>query len=193
MKKTTLLILISILCINLLAQDPIKREFLTKDSLQFSVLGEFAHIASKEHYFVNGMGIYELNRYIDTEGNKTWLLSVNIEDSYKDNLPDAYAYFLSNIVLIYDCDRNGRRKHSVGDKRKREFLEMIIQDRVYSRPPFQDKTMVHDGQDGRPMVKDSSGKFLVRHINGYAYTGEGPARLFKFDLKKKTYRILRMG
>ena len=193
MKKTTFLILISLLSINLIAQDPVKREFLTTDSLQLRALAEFQNIASTEHYFVNGMGIYELTRYVDNDGIKTWVLSVNIEDSYKDNLPDAYAYFQSNVVLIYEGNSQGIRKQSVGDKRKREFLEMIIQDRVYSRPPFQDKIIVYDGLDGRPIIKDSSGNFRKRSANKYQTTGEGPARLFKFDLKTKTYRIVRMG
>ena len=190
MKKITSLTLLLLLSINLLAQELCKREFLTKDSLEFKTLVEFEGISLKEGYFINGKGVYEITRYKDKDGNKTWWMSVCVEDSFKDNLPDAYAYFGSNVVLIYEGDSQGNRKPTIGNVNKREYLEQIIQDRLYIRPPYQDKIIVYDGLDGRPLGKEPNGNFIKRSVNNYKKTGGGPGRLVKFNIK--SYEMIQL-
>jgi|GEM_PF-1531052 len=147
-----------------MAQEGCKREYLINTPVKVKLMADYVSSSVRGNFFVNGKGVIKLIRFKDSDGNENWSISVMIDDSYKENLPTSYALFGIDVILAYDGEDH-KAKVNPFDAQKLKCLESVIQNRLYIRPPFQDKYMTYDGIEGRPFGKDSTGNFVKRIIN----------------------------
>lgn len=98
------------------------------------ILGDFIRDCEQNEW-KKDKGIVLLREYWNQQGKECWLLLPSIDDSYRDNPPDRFASFDSDIILIFDADSVGNIKPSIRNRQDlNQCLEQIIGDRVYTRP-----------------------------------------------------------
>ncbi len=129
---------------------------------------EYIQESYQKRYFLGDKGVVHLTKSKDLMGRETWYLEAIVDDRYRDNPPTQWASFNGYVVLIYNQD------HLPGpltESQKKELiscLQEVIQDRLYIRPPKQERWFNVEEKPGVP----------VRH----AKTGE-PLRIKQFRIR----------
>ncbi len=194
MKKTGLILLTFLLSYNAFSQ--CQRVFLIDNMVKLKAMHEYRKRVAIYYVISKGKGIYKINRFVDSEKRENWLISFVIDDTYRDNLPDAYAFYADDIIIIYNesfSHPGSPYKKNPFDHKTWECFQKIIQDRVYIRPPVQDKYFEFDGLEGRPLVRDSTGAFIKKPVpNKGLMTGGGTYAWVIFEKDMSNFTIAPM-
>ncbi len=194
MKKPSLILLIFLFSYNAFSQ--CQRAFLLNNEVKLKAMREYASRATSYRLISNGKGIFKIIRYFDTDQRENWLIDFEVDDAYRDNLPDAYAYYIDEVIIIYNSASTHVSPNVTvkpHDSRQFECFQKIIQDRVYIRPPAQDKYFEFDGMEGRPLTRDSTGAFIKRPVPNHSMiNGSGTEAWIIYEKDMSGYRINKM-
>ncbi len=92
--------------------DEVKQIELDTSPIKRKILGDFIR-ACVQNEWKNDKGIVLLREYQNEQGKTCWLLSPSIDDCYRDNRPERFASFGSDIILVFEADSVGRIKSVV--------------------------------------------------------------------------------
>ncbi|MEZ0485622.1 hypothetical protein [Fibrella aquatica] len=110
---------------------------LDTNAVRRKVLSNFisASLSNQSFSVKYDKGIIILKEYTNAHNELCWLLSPDIDDSYKDNPPTRFSDFNGDIVLVYTADSTGNAlKTPQPHEPLNQCLEQIIGDRVFTRP-----------------------------------------------------------
>jgi hypothetical protein len=133
MKKSILLILISLLGVGVILAQPCEEVKIDTTPAKRNLLVEYLDQCFKQRLFVEDKGIVRLEINYDSLHQERWNLSVMIDDRYKDDPPTKYSRFNDNLFLVYDKSKKITKPVNV--EPILACLEEVIEDRVYIRPP----------------------------------------------------------
>ena len=179
-----LLVLVLLVAIGLTANaQPCHKVEIATDSVKRAILDKFISESIKTNYFIGDKGMVQVNIYKDEKGRDCWLLLPQIDDSYKDNPPTKYADLDGDgdiMFLVYEANSSGIELPFRGDRTAViKCLEAVIGDRLYIRPPKQDRWVE---------FKDPTGK-LRRTKKQTITLGNGGSLIIIFN-KDGTYKTL---
>ncbi|HEV7348467.1 hypothetical protein [Telluribacter sp.] len=131
------------------------------DDQQRNLLMEYIQESYRERYFHGDKGVVHLTKSKDSMGKENWYLEAVIDDRYRDRPPTQWASFNGKVILIYNSDHH--LPGPLTDSLKTELincLQEVIQDRLYIRPPKQDRWYDVEEKPGVPIRHAKTGKPL---------------------------------
>jgi len=130
---------------------------------------------TKRNFFLNDMGVVMLKVENDKQGRKTWYLSIEIEDRYKELPPQKWTTWGTYMVLVNDKSDSLVLQDSAALEKRIKCLEEVIGSRLYGRssnkidratvwPDFPLGNILLD-QNGKPNIRRVGKQLLLGNSN----------------------------
>jgi hypothetical protein len=113
------------------------------------LLSEYINECVRDHHFIDDKGVVVITRFINEMGRPTWDIRAVIDDAYKDNPPTEWATFGQDIILFYDARSRFELPKTTATPELLKCLDVAVGDRLYVRPPKQDRWVETTDPNGK--------------------------------------------